>query len=844
MLASLAHVEQVLDDFFRNQAGATPAAAPPAAAADHRRAEHARRDRRARAGAQRRDPHRRPRARGQPGRPGRVRTPRRDLSALGFTSRQCRAAARAWTNCSTWPAAQGRRAAEAKGGLPLRTRLRRRPPTCCPHKRATPEPVGEGPADRNTAREQVTTVSTAPWRSPAADPPALGRLRDRPGTRGTWSAAAAHHAAGAGSGPPGGPENLFGLDFPTSTSAPRDRDTPQAADRGAVGAAGPPPPARSSGEPPHGAGCRRHRRSTRSCWRSSSRRPTRCSPASRPGSGNPARRHNRPPRNDHHPARLPHAQGSGRMVGLVQLGDTAWAVGRRLNRWLQLDWPVTPALLALVAGGHRCSLRGWARLEHGGSGGVDTAALVAEATPARSGRAGPARPASPRRRTPPADSRADRGNRGGSPPPRPPLPHRCRSTAWTSLLEGEIGGTPPPARTGHGDRLLPRGHGRRNRRGPDRSSSSRSTRAPITLEALEFFPAQPTKHWFQGTADEVLPAQGRRRNAGRRPPALSRQRAGRHPAHRRRRDLAYAARALLQQIGPAPGRWSRAACPCTQGTPSLDRGDRAAHTPPPAFRAPSAPRPRIASGALEHVAGTPRRHRPCARRGRADAVRRRARRPARDARRDRRRRIHAHCRRRLVARPRPLQGTTPGDSTAWRKSWPTTCGPWSRRPRNRRVRRVRGEGRPPSRSSTSRTKPHPGAGGRVHRPPETPPARPDPPTRPSSPRGGGGRAERGGSAQDDIDTLLPPSSKRLPRPSASSMPPCGAGAPNRTTRGAARGRAPAPFSQGQCAHGGRDAPRRTPARELESRLEDGLARARPAAGLAGRSRTVSTAASR
>ena len=34
-------------------------------------------------------------------------------------------------------------------------------------------------------------------------------------------------------------------------------------------------------------------------------------------------------------------RGSGRMVGLVQLGDTAWAVEQALNRWLQLDWALT-----------------------------------------------------------------------------------------------------------------------------------------------------------------------------------------------------------------------------------------------------------------------------------------------------------------------------------------------------------------------------------------------------------------------------------------------------------------------------------------------------------------------
>ena len=72
-------------------------------------------------------------------------------------------------------------------------------------------------------------------------------------------------------------------------------------------------------------------------------------------------------------------KGSGRMVGLAQLGDTAWAVEQALNRWLQLDWPLTPALLALVAEGHRVFSTWVSQLEHGEAGGGDTAALIAEA---------------------------------------------------------------------------------------------------------------------------------------------------------------------------------------------------------------------------------------------------------------------------------------------------------------------------------------------------------------------------------------------------------------------------------------------------------------------------------
>jgi chemosensory pili system protein ChpA (sensor histidine kinase/response regulator) len=72
-------------------------------------------------------------------------------------------------------------------------------------------------------------------------------------------------------------------------------------------------------------------------------------------------------------------KGSGRMVGLVELGDTAWAVEQALNRWLQLDWPVTPALLALIGEGHRVFCAWVAQLQHGEPGGSDAGALVAEA---------------------------------------------------------------------------------------------------------------------------------------------------------------------------------------------------------------------------------------------------------------------------------------------------------------------------------------------------------------------------------------------------------------------------------------------------------------------------------
>jgi chemosensory pili system protein ChpA (sensor histidine kinase/response regulator) len=46
-------------------------------------------------------------------------------------------------------------------------------------------------------------------------------------------------------------------------------------------------------------------------------------------------------------------KGSGRMAGLTDLGDAAWGLEQTLNRWLQLEWRVTPPLLKMLAIAHR-----------------------------------------------------------------------------------------------------------------------------------------------------------------------------------------------------------------------------------------------------------------------------------------------------------------------------------------------------------------------------------------------------------------------------------------------------------------------------------------------------------
>lgn len=45
-------------------------------------------------------------------------------------------------------------------------------------------------------------------------------------------------------------------------------------------------------------------------------------------------------------------KGSGRMVGLTELGECAWALEQTLNAWLQRQWPATPVLLQLLRQAH------------------------------------------------------------------------------------------------------------------------------------------------------------------------------------------------------------------------------------------------------------------------------------------------------------------------------------------------------------------------------------------------------------------------------------------------------------------------------------------------------------
>ncbi len=72
-------------------------------------------------------------------------------------------------------------------------------------------------------------------------------------------------------------------------------------------------------------------------------------------------------------------KGSGRMVGLRDFGEAAWGLEQTLNRWLQLEWPLTPELHHLVSAAQQFFGEWVAQLESGGPNSRDASELTAEA---------------------------------------------------------------------------------------------------------------------------------------------------------------------------------------------------------------------------------------------------------------------------------------------------------------------------------------------------------------------------------------------------------------------------------------------------------------------------------
>ncbi len=70
-------------------------------------------------------------------------------------------------------------------------------------------------------------------------------------------------------------------------------------------------------------------------------------------------------------------KGSGRMVGLVDMGEAAWALEQTFNMWLRQDMAVTPALQTLIGDAQELFTRWVAALEQGSMEIPDPSAMVA-----------------------------------------------------------------------------------------------------------------------------------------------------------------------------------------------------------------------------------------------------------------------------------------------------------------------------------------------------------------------------------------------------------------------------------------------------------------------------------
>lgn len=85
-------------------------------------------------------------------------------------------------------------------------------------------------------------------------------------------------------------------------------------------------------------------------------------------------------------------KGSGRMVGLTDLGETAWELEQTLNLWLRQDQSVTPDLMGMISDAHRLFSTWVEHLESGDGLVPDTRALVALAARLRGAETPPAEP--------------------------------------------------------------------------------------------------------------------------------------------------------------------------------------------------------------------------------------------------------------------------------------------------------------------------------------------------------------------------------------------------------------------------------------------------------------------
>ena len=72
-------------------------------------------------------------------------------------------------------------------------------------------------------------------------------------------------------------------------------------------------------------------------------------------------------------------KGSGRMVGLTELGEMAWQCEQVMNKWLKDDKPASPDLLAFIGLARESFLRWVGELKQGGAAAIDGAEIIRQA---------------------------------------------------------------------------------------------------------------------------------------------------------------------------------------------------------------------------------------------------------------------------------------------------------------------------------------------------------------------------------------------------------------------------------------------------------------------------------
>ena len=100
-------------------------------------------------------------------------------------------------------------------------------------------------------------------------------------------------------------------------------------------------------------------------------------------------------------------KGSGRMVGLKDFGEAAWALEQTLNHWLRLELPVNAELLHLIDDAHRAFSAWIDQLKDGAGTHKDVDALLAEAARLRSDGEPAATPAPPVKEAAPFQAEQD-----------------------------------------------------------------------------------------------------------------------------------------------------------------------------------------------------------------------------------------------------------------------------------------------------------------------------------------------------------------------------------------------------------------------------------------------------